>query len=559
MTVKLDLFPTKFAPSSPNNPLYNGLLDENGEMYALDTLDLFSNRLITLSNPPLEEPGGVLVDNTGSVGVGIFKDVVDGTALLKKLATDPTNFVTVVDDPGTDSIKIALNKDSLAIALLAESAIKTALDGKVGLVNGKIPNSLLDIDGVDYFGTVANQAAMLALDSTVGDWCHRADILGPTGDPEEWVCVGTTPHVLASWKARKDVVAGVSAVNGKTGAINITAADLDLGKVQNFSISEMINLDASPLKSVLAGKADSSAVAGLARSAISLHATTPGLLSYNSTTGVLSSGFTQTLKTAYDDAVTAKHSHTNKALIDSITQEMVNAWNSGTGENPTPAPTVDRVASQLLLTSPTTVWNHTPAKPNRYALGDKATTFAPDQVGEGNSGTIDFIMDGTGGHEIKFAGIAPDNYPGVDANKGAYAMWLFSWYRDRTSMVWGAKFKGFGSNKLATPVFTATDLGATGTQLQFPLSAGANRYTFTRVTKANYDSAIAGGTAISWGGSQIIDVAPYSPFVLKRDSTQTGSSSYMPAGTWYLRLQAIDTTNAKQASDFYIVGPFTKS
>lgn len=564
MSILVELFPTRFSPSSPNNAMYEGLLDDNNSMPALEVLDILSNRIITLSNAPQQNPdtpGGVLVENTGSVGIGIFKDVVDGTALLKKIATDGTNFITLVDDPATDSIRLGINKDTLANSLLADGAIKTALESKISLVNGKVPNEYLDIDGVDYFGVVANEAAMLALDSTVGDWCHRADILGPNGDPEEWVCTGTTPHVLASWKARKDVVAGVSAINGRTGAVNITATDLGLGKVQNYSISEMINLD-TPLKIALGLKADSSAVPGIVRSSVGIHPTAAGLLTYNAATGQFASGFTQALKTSYDDAVT-KATHTNRTLLDTITPERVAAWDAGGGENPNPnpVPTVDQIASLLTLTANTTTWAHDPAKPNKYGTIDKATLLAPDGLGEGNYFTFDAIMDGVGNHNLQFAGVAPDNWEKLvsEGKTSAYAKLKFSGLRVRSDLYWGVQFGGFGSNKLAKPVFTATDLGATGTRLEFPLSPGANRYAYTRVPKANYDSAIAAGTAIPWGGPQNIDVAPYSPFVLKRDSTQTGSSSYMPAGVWYLRMQAVDTTNAKQPSDFHIVGPYTKS
>lgn len=557
MTIFIPIFPTKFTPSQPNNELYTGQLDEDGEMGALATLNLLANNIILLKANQNNSPGGVLIANATTEGFGLYQTTEANTAKLRRIVDGPFIDIDITSDDR--AILLGVNVASLTSDMLAEGALKTVLDSKATLVGGKVPRAQLDVDGVDYFGEVDSQAEMLALNSSVGDWCHRTDILGPTGQPEEWVCIGSTPHVLASWRARKDTVAGVTAINGQSGALSINKAFIGLSNVEDYSMLMMLNTVGSPIKAAFDARPLSSAIPGIVRSTVGVSAA-PGLLTYDSTTGKFTSGFTQALKTAYDDAVLAKHSHANYDLLAGITVERMAAWDANDPTNPTePGVTVDRVASLLTLTSPTTTWAHTPAKPNRYAVGDKPTTFAPDQIGEGSYGTIDFIMDGTGNHEIKFAGIAPSDYPGAAGNTGAYAMWLFSWHRDRSSLSWGAKFKGFGSNKLAKPVFTATDLGATGTRLEFPLSAGANRYNFTRVTKANYDSAVAAGTAIAWGGTQIIDTAPFSPFVLKRDSTQTGSSSFMPAGVWYLRLQAVDTTNAKQASDFHIVGPFTKS
>jgi hypothetical protein len=558
MTIFLGKFPTVFIPSKPSDPLYTGQL-QNGQMSPLATLDLLANNIIQikydLANDPLGG-GGVQVGNTDASGLGLYQSTTDNVAKLRRVTSD--EFVDIELTGDDNALLFGVNVSNLTTSLLSTGALRTELDSKATLVGGKIPRSQLDIDGVDYFGEVNNQDEMLALNSTVGDWCHRKDILGPTGEPEEWVCVGSTPHVLASWRARKDVVAGVSAINGQSGTLTVDKAFVGLSKVENYSLSEMVNTVGSPIKTALDARPLTTAIPGLVRSNVGVSAS-PGLLTYNNTTGQFTSGFTQAIKDEISSMSLIKHQHQNFDLLASITPERMAIWDANDPENPNPGVTVDKVASELILNNPTTTWTHTPDKPNRYAIGDKPTTFAPDQIAEGSYGTIDFIMDGTGNHDIKFAGVAPDNYPGVAANQGPYAMWLFSWHRDRTSLSWGAKFKGFGSNKLATPIFTATDLGATGTRLEFPLSAGANRYNFTRITKANYDTAIANGTTPSWGGPQTIDVAPYSPFILKRDSTQTGSTSYMPAGVWYLRMQAVDTTNAKQPSDFYIVGPFTKS
>lgn len=80
--------------------------------------------------------------------------------------------------------------------------------------DGKIPSAQLPaIAIVDYLGTAANEAAMLALTGQKGDWAQRTD-LGTM-----WFITGDDPTQLASWREMTYPTAPVSSVAGLTGSI----------------------------------------------------------------------------------------------------------------------------------------------------------------------------------------------------------------------------------------------------------------------------------------------------------------------------------------------------
>ena len=68
------------------------------------------------------------------------------------------------------------------------------------------PARLPAIAVVDYLGSVASQAAMLALVGQKGDWAVRSD-LGTV-----WVIIGADPTQLTSWKELSYPTAPVTSV-----------------------------------------------------------------------------------------------------------------------------------------------------------------------------------------------------------------------------------------------------------------------------------------------------------------------------------------------------------
>jgi hypothetical protein len=74
---------------------------------------------------------------------------------------------------------------------------KGAANGYAGLDGtGKLPASQLpNLAVIDFLGTVANQAAMLALSGEKGDWCARSDT------STVYVITGSNPSQIGSWTA----------------------------------------------------------------------------------------------------------------------------------------------------------------------------------------------------------------------------------------------------------------------------------------------------------------------------------------------------------------------
>ena len=86
------------------------------------------------------------------------------------------------------------------------------------LTAGKIPSSYLPAIAIsDYLGSVASQAAMLALVGERGDWCTRSDT------SQTYILTNESPSVLASWQPIITPGA-VTSVNGNAGVVVVNAA-----------------------------------------------------------------------------------------------------------------------------------------------------------------------------------------------------------------------------------------------------------------------------------------------------------------------------------------------
>ena len=101
------------------------------------------------------------------------------------------------------------------------TAQQTALNAKADLVGGVVPSAQIPAIAItEYLGSVANQAAMLALTGDRGDWCLRSD----TGTT--FVLSDDDSSLLASWVELNYPTAPVTSVNGETGAVTLSASDV---------------------------------------------------------------------------------------------------------------------------------------------------------------------------------------------------------------------------------------------------------------------------------------------------------------------------------------------
>ena len=91
-----------------------------------------------------------------------------------------------------------------------------SLDG-----GGQVPAAQIPAIAItEYLGSVASQAAMLALSGQKGDWCVRSDS-GTT-----WIITGSNPSLLAGWTELVYPAAPVSSVAGRSGTVTLTSSDL---------------------------------------------------------------------------------------------------------------------------------------------------------------------------------------------------------------------------------------------------------------------------------------------------------------------------------------------
>lgn len=104
----------------------------------------------------------------------------------------------------------------------ADTAVQPAgLTSKADLSGGKLLTSQLpDLAIAEFKGSVATQAAMLALVGERGDWAYRSDL------GTNWVVIAEPSSTLANWRALNYPASPVVSVAGKTGAVTLVPADI---------------------------------------------------------------------------------------------------------------------------------------------------------------------------------------------------------------------------------------------------------------------------------------------------------------------------------------------
>ncbi|MGW8538813.1 hypothetical protein ACWGK5_32330 [Rhodococcus qingshengii] len=100
--------------------------------------------------------------------------------------------------------------------LTAKLATKADLDGAGKVLAAQLPAVAL----TDFLGAVATQAAMLALTGQRGDWCTRTD------RGTDWQLIAEPSSSLANWREKTYPASPVSSVNGRTGAVDTSSADI---------------------------------------------------------------------------------------------------------------------------------------------------------------------------------------------------------------------------------------------------------------------------------------------------------------------------------------------
>lgn len=148
------------------------------------------------------------------------------TAWAQPLSANLTSLAGVASTTLGRSLLSSANagdaRTSLGLAAVASSG--SASD----ITTGTLPTSVLPALAINDVFTVATQAAMLALTAQRGDVAIRTDV-GRT-----YILATDSPSTLGDWKL---MTAGgdVTSVAGRTGAVVLAKADVDLANVDNTS------------------------------------------------------------------------------------------------------------------------------------------------------------------------------------------------------------------------------------------------------------------------------------------------------------------------------------
>jgi hypothetical protein len=111
--------------------------------------------------------------------------------------------------------------DAVTVAQSQVTGLVSGLAAKADLVGGKLSTSQVpDLAITQYLGSVASQAAMLALTGQIGDWVIRSD-LGTV-----FLITGSDPTILGNWTQLAYPASPVVSVAGRTGAVVLAVADV---------------------------------------------------------------------------------------------------------------------------------------------------------------------------------------------------------------------------------------------------------------------------------------------------------------------------------------------
>lgn len=125
--------------------------------------------------------------------------------------------------------------------LKADTAVQQSTIGVPGGLStlgldGKVPKSQIpDISITDYLGRVSSQSEMLALYGQSGDWCIRSDV------GKVYIVTGPDASQPTNWTSLEYPGGDVISVAGKTGAVTLTVSDVHgLGSAATLNASSLV-------------------------------------------------------------------------------------------------------------------------------------------------------------------------------------------------------------------------------------------------------------------------------------------------------------------------------
>lgn len=228
----------EFAYTTDTKKLYlgdgaGGKIEINpSDIAALTAQKLATARLIKVVG---DGTGQASFDGSADASITlVLKNSGVAAGTYTKLTVDAKGIVTSATQiTAADIPTLTLAKISDA-GTAAGKNVGTAA-GNVPLLDasGKLPESTLPAIAITEVFEAATQAAMLALTAQTGDVCVRSDL------NKSYILKTSPASTLANWIELRTPTDAVLSINGRTGAITLTAADVGLGNVTNESKATM--------------------------------------------------------------------------------------------------------------------------------------------------------------------------------------------------------------------------------------------------------------------------------------------------------------------------------
>ena len=198
----------------------------DGEIcYAIDQDQYYQNEGGVLVSVGATKAQGILADSSLQPGDNVSALANDAGYIT--LAEVPGDVVTSVNGYTGD---VVLGKADVGLGNVdntsdadkpVSDATQAVLNVKADLVDGLIPTSQIPAIAItEFLGDVTSESEMLALTGQPGDWCFRSD------EGFGYVIVAEPSSVLANWQQIATPGGDVNSVNGQTGTVVLSAADV---------------------------------------------------------------------------------------------------------------------------------------------------------------------------------------------------------------------------------------------------------------------------------------------------------------------------------------------
>lgn len=196
--------------------------------------------------PVVKDPSGTPLSRKVTLGNAFqkahgladgFMKIVSGVVIGAVSITKSDVGLANVDNT-SDVNKPVSTATSTALGLKEDTANKAVAGGYASLDgSGKIPSSQLPAIAITSVTVVASQAAQLALTAQEGDIAVRSDL------NKSYIHNGGVAGTMADWTELATPTDLVISVNGYTGAVTLTKADVGLGSVTNDAQLKAADLD----------------------------------------------------------------------------------------------------------------------------------------------------------------------------------------------------------------------------------------------------------------------------------------------------------------------------